>query len=145
MRSIILSVAAVCLASGASGEGLKIKPGMWSNETSVSASVDMKGESIPVPDRTETREECITAEDATLDPDDLAEEGCEVSEIINSAGKLSFALTCSQNGMIMAGGMNMSRNGDGTSTSGNFNLTSNYRGVVTKVNGTIKGTRTGDC
>ncbi len=145
MRSIIMSVAAVCLVSGASSEGLTIKPGMWAFDTTVSASMDLNGQSMPVPGQTQTREECISAEDATLDPEEIAQEGCEVSDVRSSAGKLSFTLSCNQNGMTMAGDMNMSRNGDGTSTSGDFNMTGSGQGMTMQVSGTVKGTRTGDC
>lgn len=143
MRSIILSTAAICLATSASAEGLTIKPGQWTYTTDVSMALN--GQALPVPNEGNTTSECISGADATLDPSDVTQEGCEISDIVQSGNQLSFALTCNQNGVIVAGGMNISKNADGTRTSGNFNMTGTGQGMTVKLTGKIKGERTGDC
>ncbi len=143
MRSIILSTAAICLATGASAEGLTIKPGQWTYTTDVSMALN--GQALPTPEQDNTMSECISEADATLNPSDVTQEGCEVSEVVRTGNQLSFALTCSQNGMIVAGGMNISKNAEGTQTSGNFNMTGTGQGMTMKITGKIKGERTGDC
>lgn len=145
MRSIILSSAVLGLAAGASAEVLTIEPGQWTYDTTVSMTMNMNGQAMPMPAQTETTSECISSEDATLDPADITEEECEVSDVKKTADSLSFALSCSQNGMIMTGNMNMSKNAAGTETSGRFTMTGTGQGMVMNISGNLKGKRTGDC
>mgnify|MGYP006269557087 CR=1 FL=1 len=149
MRSTLLTAAAAlglaCAAGAASAQEMTVKPGMWTYDMTVSSSMEMNGETMPVPDRTESSEECISEEDATLNPKEMAQEGCDVSGVQGSANQVSFDMTCSQAGFVLTGVMNMSKNADGTQTSGNFNLTGTGRGMVMEVNGKVKGRRTGDC
>ncbi|SES11120.1 Protein of unknown function [Vreelandella subterranea] len=91
-----LAVAAlVALPVAAWAETPNITPGSWEFVSTTTVSGDM-----PIPDQTNTEQQCITQED--LDDADLGfieeEEGCELLNQDTSADGLSYSMVCRADG-----------------------------------------------
>jgi hypothetical protein len=148
MRSCLIAALAMTLGAGSAlADGLKIEPGLWKNETTVNTTVTTTENTMDMPAQTQSTEECISAEDATLDPNDTGMSACEVSNLVTTESDMSFDMACSQSGAVMTGQMKMSKNADGTKAEGTFSLMGSMtsKGTTVSVAGTLKSERVGGC
>jgi len=141
MKAKYLAPLAAAVALSAQAQDPNINPGMW--ETT--STVTIESEQFPIPPRTDSSSDCVTAEDiadgqAFLDDNedceftnkDLRTDGMDYSMSCNSADGSTVTLNAS----MQFGGDTMSGTIDGDIES--------PMGVM-KMNVEMKGERTGDC
>lgn len=146
MRILLAALSTAVLAGPAFGDGLEVQPGEWQNETTVTMNMVMNGQTVPMPPQTQSTTECIAPEEARFDPADLTDETCTVGDVVNTGNTMSFALSCQQEGMTLAGQMELTRNDAGTEIDGTFKLNGGQPGVVDiDVTANVTGKRIGDC
>ncbi len=146
MRVFFLSVAALAVATGgALAQSISIAPGQWEYKTAVTGTLSMGGSRIPIPGQSESSQRCVTEENATMTPEDVAEDGCAISNVAETGTALSFDMACDQNGVALQGRMEIERNSEGTQTSGAFTMSGSGQGMNMDLSGTLSGVRIGDC
>ncbi len=148
MKCIILSAAALAMtATPAFSEAFRMQPGEWENTTEMTMTMVMNGQSMNFPVPAEATTECVTEEDATFDPESLADESCTISNVQQNARTLSFEMTCAQDGTAMNGKMEASLNEAGTAITGTMTMagTNAQMGGQMTITGNISSTRIGDC
>ena len=141
----LYSALTVMMASAASlaavAEEPNINPGMW--ETT--STVTIQSEQFPIPPRTDTSSECVTAEkiaegQAFLDDN----EDCDFTKKDIRADGMDYTMTCkSPDGGSVTMNANMKFGGDSMSGTIDGDIESPM-GVMT-MNVEMSGTRTGDC
>jgi hypothetical protein len=135
----VLAASAVSFAAFA--EDPNINPGMW--ETT--STVTIQSEQFPIPPRTDTSNECVTAEKIAEGQAFLEEnDDCEFSNKDMRADGMDYTMTCaSPDGGSVT--MNASMKFDGDSMSGSVVGDIESPMGVMKMNVEMSGTRTGDC
>lgn len=148
MKRIVFAAAALGLAAApAFAQDFRMQPGEWENTTDMTMTMTMNGQTMNFPVPAESTTECVTEEDATFDPESLADESCTVSEVQQSARSLSFKMTCVQDGTTMAGKMDATLNEAGTEVNATMTMagTNQQMGGQMTVKGDITSRRIGDC
>ena len=163
MKRLLILAPAAALAAGCSGNADQIQPGQW--ETSVQfSSIEVPGmppeaaESMrQMMARPQTRQECITPEQAANPTGNLANVGgsagtCEFGEQTFSGGNIRMRATCRQADQTS---MQMSMEGTYTPTTMQANITSEVTPPPAAVaaggpqevrmRGTFSSRRIGDC
>ncbi len=118
-----------------------VEPGMWEYESEMTYEGD-----VPIPDQTDTVQECVTQEeieqgDAFLDTDDM--DGCEMTHSDIRSDGMDYTMECEEEGSSIVMEAEMEFMGDRT------------RGVITgdmdtpmgpvRMNIEMEGHRVGDC
>ena len=140
-KSFATLLAAASISAPALAENPNIEPGMW--ETT--STVTIQSEQFPIPPRTDTSSECVTAEkieegQAFLEDND----DCEFTNKDMRADGMDYTMTCrSQDGSTVTMNASMKFNGDSMSGTIDGNIESPM-GVM-KMNVEMSGERTGDC
>ena len=146
MRTAIVAlVLGTGLAGAAHAQELKVKPGNWETSTTMNMSMNMGGQAMTIPPRTMNQTECMKPEDAKFSPDDLAQEGCSVSNIKSGDRTLSFDILCSQQGAAMTGTMSFEVDPSGDSGKGTMSLNGSMPGGSMTMSGATTAKRIGDC
>lgn len=140
-KSLAILLAAASIPSSALAEDPNIEPGMW--ETT--STVTIQSEQFPIPPRTDTSSECVTAEkieegQAFLEDND----DCEFTNKDMRADGMNYTMTCrSQDGSRVTMNAAMEFNGD--SMSGTIDGDIESPMGVMQMNVEMSGKRTGDC
>lgn len=146
MRLISTLAIAAALGLPAAAQGLKINPGEWEYTTEMTMVMDMNGQKMNMPAQVETESECVTEEDATFTVDDIAEEGCEITDLVETSSSLSFKMACAQDGMNMTGSVDVKATDGGNGTSASIVMNGNQPGVGTiDIDAKMTGKRIGAC
>ncbi|MEX0914323.1 MAG: DUF3617 family protein [Wenzhouxiangellaceae bacterium] len=134
-------LAASAVSNAAVAEDPNINPGMW--ETTSTVTID--SEQFPIPPRTDTSSECVTAEkiadgQAFLEDNDE----CEFKNKDMRADGMDYTMTCAspEGGEVT---MKASMKFDGDSMTGTIDGDIESPMGVMKMNVEMSGTRTGDC
>jgi hypothetical protein len=142
----LLRALAITAASTASLYALaqdpNINPGMW--ETT--STVTIESEQMPIPPRTDTSSECVTAE-KIADGQAFLEENSEECDFTNRDLRddgMDYTMTCSspEGGTVT---MNASMQFDGDSMSGTIDGDIESPMGMMRMNVELSGKRTGDC
>ena len=144
-KAIILITLAAGLASAASAQELKVKPGNWETTTTMNMSMTMNGQAMNIPPRTMTQTQCMTPEDAKFSPDELTQEGCEVSNVKSGERTLSFDMVCSQQGATMNGSMAFELDASGETGTGTMDLEGSMQGATMSMTGNTSAKYLGAC
>ena len=138
---VLTALAASAVSVAAVAEEPNINPGMW--ETT--STVTIQSEQFPIPPRTDTSSECVTAEkiaegQAFLDDN----EDCEFTNKDMRADGMDYTMTCTspEGGSVT---MDASMKFDGDSMSGTIDGDMEFPMGIMKMNVEMSGTRTGDC
>ncbi len=139
LRSL-LAAAVLALPLAAMAETPNITPGLWEFTSTTSVT----GE-IPIPDQTDTHQECIAQGDLE-DPDFQfleVEEGCELLEHNVSADGIDYRMICREEG----GEANIDGRMDflGERVEGDVNVTVQSSMGEMEMNTVVEGARIGDC
>jgi len=119
---------------------------MWTYDTTMDISMNMNGQAMDMPAQTSSESQCVTEADATFDPANFTEPGCEISNVQESGNTVSFSMACNQQGMTMTGDMKATVTNGGNGMDMTMTMNGDQPGMGTMdISGTIKGTRTGDC
>lgn len=146
MRLMLTAATCLALAGVSQAEGLKIQPGQWENTSTFNVEIVANGETMSLPPQTEMDQDCVTEEDATFDPKDLAQEGCTASDINTNGTSMSFKVNCDNNGVVMTGEVDVETSNDGNEVNGTISLSGEQPGMGTfAMAGTISGKRVGVC
>ena len=147
MRLITLSSIALVFACSAMAQDitLRINPGLWENTADISVEMGMGGQTMSIPVRVDTVEECVSEAEATLDLDDLAEDGCTISNVSQSGQTVSANLSCATQGVEMDGTMTTTISNGGNSSSTTISATGSSPMGQMKMSGTVVGQRIGGC
>ncbi len=143
------------MAEAASGGDMAMEPGQWS-QTVTFTEVSMPGAPAEVVDMIQaqmgegiTTSQCLTQEDVSR-PDasffgSEGQENCSYDEFDRSGNTMNIRMTCSSpDGSTSTVGMNGSFGADSYTMDINSVVSGTPMGDMT-MNGTITGTRTGDC
>ncbi len=136
----LLAAAALALPLAAMADSPNIVPGMWEFTSTTSVT----GE-VPIPDQTDTHQECIAQGD--LDDADFqfleVEEGCELLEHNVSADGLDYRMICREEGgeANIAGRMDFL----GERVEGNVDVTVQSPMGEMQMDTVVEGARIGDC
>ncbi|PWV74598.1 DUF3617 family protein [Halomonas sp. A11-A] len=139
LRSL-LAAALLALPLAAVAETPNIAPGLWefTNTTSVTGEV-------PIPDQTETHQECIAQGDLTDSDFQFleVEEGCELVEHNVSADGIDYRMVChaDEGEAQIDGRMDFL----GERVEGNVNVTVHSSMGEMQMNTVVEGERLGDC
>lgn len=139
LRSL-LAAALLALPLAAVAETPNITPGLWefTNTTSVTGEV-------PIPDQTETHQECIAQGDLTDSDFQFleVEEGCELVEHNVSADGIDYRMVChaDEGEAHIDGRMDFL----GERVEGNVNVTVQSSMGEMQMNTVVEGERLGDC
>ena len=144
-KAIILITLAAGLASAASAQELKVKPGNWETTTTMNMSMNMNGQAMNIPPRTMTQTQCMTPEDAKFSPDELTQEGCEVSNVKSGERTLSFDMVCTQQGATMNGSMAFELDASGETGTGTMDLEGSMQGATMSMTGNTSAKYLGAC
>lgn len=128
MRLLIASFAAVAFTGTAAAQTLSVNPGQWEYVTDMDMTLTMDGQTIPMPMEQDVSTECLTAEDAVLDPQELAQNGCSISNVQTTATTMSFDMNCSQDGMTMTGDASVVVSNGGNAADLTMNMSGNAPG-----------------
>ena len=136
----LFAAAVLALPLTAMAETPNITPGLWEFTSTTSVT----GE-IPIPDQTDTHQECIAQGDLE-DPDFQfleVEEGCELLEHNVSADGIDYRMICREEG----GEANIDGRMDflGERVEGDVNVTVQSSMGEMEMNTVVKGARIGDC
>ncbi|MGK7297353.1 MAG: DUF3617 domain-containing protein [Candidatus Wenzhouxiangella sp. M2_3B_020] len=140
-KSFATLLAAASISAPVLAEDPNIEPGMW--ETT--STVTIQSEQFPIPPRTDTSSECVTAEkieegQAFLEDND----DCEFTNKDMRADGMDYTMTCrSQDGSKVTMDASMKFNGNSMSGTIDGNIESPM-GVM-QMNVEMSGERTGDC
>lgn len=147
MRKLIIAGAmAAAISAPGFAQGMTINPGQWQYDTVMDMKMNMNGQAMDMPGQTISDTQCVTEADATLDPSQFTEPGCEVSGINQTSSSLSFTMTCNQQGMTMTGTMNAQVTDGGNGTTAKMVMQGEQPGMGTmNIDATITGKRIGDC
>ncbi len=105
-KAIILITLAAGLASAASAQELKVKPGNWETTTTMNMSMNMNGQAMNIPPRTVTTPDAVATPEDAASPDELYAGCCEVSNV--KSGERNFVVRHGlhrQQGATMNGSM----------------------------------------
>ena len=137
----LLAASTASLCALAQDPNPNLNPGMW--ETT--STVTIQSEQMPIPPRTDTSSECVTAEkiaegQAFLEDSDE----CEFTNRDLRADGMDYSMTCSspEGGTVT---MNASMQFEGDSMSGNIDGDIESPMGVMQMNVEMTGKRTGDC
>lgn len=136
----LLATFALALPLAAMADTPNIVPGQWQFDSTTSVSGDM-----PIPDQTESHQECIAQGD--LEDDDFQfieeEEGCELLEHNVAAEGVDYRMVCRQEGgeANIAGRMDFL----GESVAGNIDIQADTPMGSMQMNTVVEGERIGDC
>ncbi len=144
-KAIILITLAAGLASAATAQELKVKPGNWETTTTMNMSMTMNGQAMNIPPRTMTQTQCMTPEDAKFSPDELTQEGCEVSNVNSGERTLSFDMVCTQQGATMNGSMAFELDASGETGTGTMDLEGSMQGATMSMTGNTSAKYLGAC
>mgnify|MGYP001345886443 FL=1 len=136
----LFAAAVLALPLTAMAETPNITPGLWEFTSTTSVT----GE-IPIPDQTDTHQECIAQGDLE-DPDFQfleVEEGCELLEHNVSADGIDYRMICREEG----GEANIDGRMDflGERVEGDVNVTVQSSMGEMEMNTVVEGARIGDC
>ncbi|MEM7766857.1 MAG: DUF3617 family protein [Pseudomonadota bacterium] len=147
MRSFFVTLATFLLGgSPGFADGLQIKPGQWQRDTSVTTTLAVAGDVTTLPVDTSVAGECLSGTETVIDPRDLVQEGCTLSDITQSGRVLSFKMACDQAGVFMDGTMKITANADGSQLDGAIALSGSHEnGVAMTSNVIIRSRWIGDC
>jgi len=139
LRSL-LAAAVLALPLAAVAETPNIVPGMWEFTSTTSVT----GE-VPIPDQTETHQECIAQGDLTDSDFQFleVEEGCELVEHNVSAEGIDYRMVChaDEGEAHIDGRMDFL----GERVEGNVNVTVQSSMGEMQMNTVVEGERLGDC
>ena len=146
MRLLIASFAAVAFTGTAAAQTLSVNPGQWEYVTDMDMTLTMDGQTIPMPMDQDVSTECLTAEDAVLDPQELAQNGCSISNVQTTSTTMTFDMNCSQDGMTMSGDASVvvSNGGDAADLTMNMSGTAPGQGSMS-MSVDMKTKRLGAC
>jgi len=146
MRLILTAATCLALAGAASADGLKIQPGQWENTNTFNVEIVANGETMTLPPQTEMDQDCVSEEDATFNPEDLAQEGCTASDIKSTDNSMSFTVNCDADGVKMTGAVDVETSNGGNEVNGTIDLKGEQPGMGSfAMTGTISGKRVGVC
>jgi len=146
MRIACLAVLIALAVPTAGADVMRIKPGQWQRDTSVTTTLSVGGEVNTLPVDTSVAGECLSPAEAIIDPRDLVEEGCTLSDVTQAGGVLSFSLACDRAGLLMDGTMKITANDDGSRLDGAIALSGSHEnGVAMTSNVIIRSTWIGEC
>lgn len=143
--TVMTLVAGLGLASAASAQELNVKPGNWETTTTMNMSMNMNGQAMNIPPRTMTDTQCMTPEDAKFSPDELTQEGCEVSNVKSGERSLSFDMVCTQQGATMNGSMSFELDASGEAGKGTMDLQGSMQGATMSMTGNTTAKYLGAC
>lgn len=134
----VVSAAAVATASA---QDPNINPGMWETTSTVTIQSDQ----FPIPPRTDSSSDCVTAEDVAEGQAFLEDnDDCEFTNKDLRADGMDYTMTCnSADGSAVT--MNASMKFDGDSMSGTIDGDIESPMGVMKMTVEMSGERTGDC
>ena len=136
---------AVLLSGAASAQSLGVKPGKWETQTTFTGKVTAQGMSFNLPGQTTTTTNCITEEDASFKPEDMAGDTCTPSNVKSTDSSISFDITCDQEGSTLTGTMEATASDDGKSVTGVMTMNGSYQGGSMAMTGNYSGERLGAC
>lgn len=140
-RSLTAAAAACAFTVAAVAEDPNINPGMW--ETT--STVTIESEQFPIPSRTDTTTDCVTAEDIAEGQAFLEDsEDCEFTNKDVRADGMDYTMTC----MSPDGGtvtMDASMKFEGDAMSGTITGDIESPMGLMKMNVEMSGQRTSDC
>lgn len=147
MKRLTSIMAALMLAATpAFAEELALEHGQWENTISMTMQMDMGGQSLTMPMPAQTTSHCVNEDNDSFDPDNMAQDGCTVSDYTEEGRSISFNIQCLQDGVTMTGTMVMSLSADARSTSGTMNMTGSSPQIgVVNVVGNVSGKHAGVC
>ncbi|MEM7410712.1 MAG: DUF3617 family protein [Myxococcota bacterium] len=124
------------LPASMAAEGLKIRPGKWVTESTMTNSM------MPQP-RVTTRTECVTEDE--WNAEDLMDsvEGCTWKDVVATATTLDWKVECTNPGGRMQG--DASYRSEGDRGSGQMNMAMQVNGMNMTMKVVWKGERVGDC
>jgi hypothetical protein len=137
----LLASALLSLPLAAIAESPNIEPGQWRFTSTTSVEGDM-----PIPDQTETYQECIAQSDLDDGSFDFIEEeeGCELLEHNVSADGIDYQMICREEGGEATIDGNMAFLGERTEGNVDILVDSQQMGQM-QMQTVIEGERTGDC
>ncbi|WP_300377411.1 DUF3617 family protein [Henriciella sp.] len=134
------------LGGTAAAQGLSVQPGEWRTESRMTGTMQAQGMSMNLPGQTHSSTQCISEEDATFSPDQLAEDGCTTSNVQSTDDSISFDLTCTQQGATINGSMKVSASDGGKTVDGTMNLNGSVPGGgKLDMKGDFSGSHVGAC
>ena len=144
-----LTIAATTLLFGLAGtaaaQGLSVEPGEWESKTAFSGKVTAQGMTFNLPGNTTTSTNCITEEEASMKPEDMAGDTCTTSNVKSSGNTVSFDINCSQEGSSMTGTMETTASPDGKSVTGKMTMKGSQEGSTVDMTGDFSGKWIGTC
>lgn len=138
---ILIALAALAASLAAVAQDPNLNPGMW--ETT--STVTINSEQVPIPPRTETSNECVTADEIREGQAFLEDsEDCEFTEKDIRADGMDYTMTCESGD---GGNVTMSARMafDGDSMSGTIDGEIESPMGMMSMNVEMSGQRTGDC
>lgn len=143
---VVIAALTALLALPAAADVMRIKPGQWQRDTSVTTTLSVEGEVSTMPVQTSVAGQCLSPAEAVVDPSDLVEDGCTITDITQTGRVLSFALACDRAGLIMDGTMKITANADGSRLDGAIALSGSHeKGVAMTSNVIIRSQWIGEC
>ncbi|MDT8437645.1 MAG: DUF3617 family protein [Wenzhouxiangellaceae bacterium] len=138
--AVSVVIASLALSASALAEDPNINPGLW--ETT--STVTIQSEQFPIPPRTDTTTECVTAEKIAEGQAFLEDnEDCEFTRKDMRADGMDYTMTCSGQGGDVT--MNASMKFGGDSMSGTIDGDMQSPMGAMKMMVEMNGRRTGDC
>ena len=144
--STAFAILAGSLAGSATAQSLSAEPGKWENKTTLTGTIESPQMSMKLPGRTVSNTQCITEEDASFSPDDIAQDGCTVSNVKQDGRTMSYDMSCSEGGGSMTGSMEATVSEDGKSVTGTMTMQGSQPGAgKIDMAGDFSGKWTGAC
>ncbi len=138
---LLILLTALALPALAAAEEPNIEPGLWEYENKMTYEGDM-----PIPDRTETNQECVTLEDiqdgaAFFDDEDM--EGCEMTHSDVRSDGMDYTMECTDEGVQITMEAKMEFMGDRSSGLITGDMDTPMGPVAMRID--MEGRRIGDC
>ncbi|RZV40746.1 MAG: DUF3617 family protein, partial [Acidimicrobiales bacterium] len=146
----LIGLACAMSSPAIAGDTFSITPGKWKSEVTMQMNMVAHGMTMNQPARTTSHEYCMTPEQANMsakdfakqinDSSDMGDMQCDVVDVDADPPRLSYALTCTQDGMEMTMENEFTMSADGKSGTGDGTIT--FEGSGMKMNGTTKTVQT---
>ena len=95
-------IAAPGFAQEDSGEMARMEDGVWRIVTNLSLTGQVLGEELS-DSETETSEECIEGDDATLLDQTMSDDTCEMTPVSQDSHSLSATMICAEDDLVLEG------------------------------------------
>ncbi|MEM9376989.1 MAG: DUF3617 family protein [Pseudomonadota bacterium] len=138
-RTLTASAASfVLIGAAAAQDTIRVEPGLWSYENTMSGTATMPGSPpFNLPPTTSNDTDCITPDETEITPErmirEMREDGggeCEYDDITFSGNTMSTNMTCVADGMNMSGDYTFEVSDDGRAGTGTLDLNGVAEGMT---------------